>query len=78
MPLALHRFIENRSAMKYALRHTVHFSIGTTFNQGFSVDEVQYIFGEVHTRAELHEKSLLKAKYDYSKAEERESSGRDT
>lgn len=72
MPLALHRFIENRSAMKYALRHTVHFSIGTTFNQGFSVDEVRDpIFGEVHAR-ELHEKSLLKAKYDYSKAEERE------
>ena len=72
MPLALHRFIENRSAMKYALRHAVHFSTGATLNRGVSVDEVRDpIFGEVHAR-ELYEKSILKEKYDYSKAEERE------
>jgi SAM-dependent methyltransferase/esterase/lipase len=72
MPLALHRFIENRSAMKYALRRAVHFSTVNTFNRDFSVDEVKDpISGEVRAR-ELYEKSLLKEKYDYSKAEERE------
>jgi len=72
MPLALHRFIENRSAMKYALRRTVHFSIVNTLNQDLSVDKVEDpISGEVRTR-ELYEKSVLKEKYDYSKAEEKE------
>jgi SAM-dependent methyltransferase/esterase/lipase len=72
MPLALHRFVEKRSAMTYALRHAVHFSIGTTLNRDFSVDEVRDpILGEVRAR-EVYEKSLLKEKYEYSKAEERE------
>jgi len=72
MPLALHRFIENRSAMKYALRRTVHFSIVNTLNQDLSVDKVEDpISGEVRTH-ELYEKSVLKEKYDYSKAEEKE------
>jgi SAM-dependent methyltransferase/esterase/lipase len=72
MPLALHRFVENRSAMKYALRRSVHFSIVNTSNRNFNVDETRDpISGEVHAR-ELHEKSVLKRKYDYSKAEERE------
>jgi SAM-dependent methyltransferase/esterase/lipase len=72
IPLALHRFIGNRPAMKYASRRTVHFSIVNTLNRDFSVDEVRDpISGEVRAR-ELYEKSLLKEKYDYSKAEERE------
>jgi len=72
LPLALHRFIENRSAMKYVLRRTVYFSIGNTSNRTFSVDEVKDpISGEIRAR-ELYEKSLLKEKYDYCKAEERE------
>jgi SAM-dependent methyltransferase/esterase/lipase len=72
MPLALHRFIENRAAMKYALRRTVHFSMVNTLNRDFGVDEVQDpISGEVRAH-QLYEKSLLKEKYDYSKAEERE------
>ena len=72
IPLALHRFIGNRPAMKYASRRTVHFSIVNTLNRDFSVDEVRDpISGEVHAR-ELYEKSLLKEKCDYSKAEERE------
>src|SRR5262245_14461846 len=58
--------------MKYASIRTVHFSSVNTLNRDFSVDEVRDpISGEVHAR-ELYEKSLLKEKYDYSKAEERE------
>ena len=71
VPLALHRFIENRSAMKYALREAVHFSIGNSLNRRLSADDVQDpIFEEVHAR-ELYEKSILKESYDYSKAEEK-------
>jgi SAM-dependent methyltransferase/dienelactone hydrolase len=72
MPSALHRFVENRSAMKYALRRTIHFAIINTLNRDFSVEEVEDpISGEVRTR-QFYEKSLLKGKYDYSKSEERE------
>ena len=58
MPLVLHRFIENRSAMKYALRHSVHFSIGTTLNRGSGVNEVRILFSGKYTPA-----SFMKNQY---------------
>jgi len=71
LPLALHRFVENRTAMKYALRHAVHFSIVNSSNCDATDDEVRDpILGDVRVR-ELREKSLLKERYDYSKADER-------
>jgi SAM-dependent methyltransferase/alpha-beta hydrolase superfamily lysophospholipase len=72
VPVALHRFIEKRSAMKYALRHAVHFSLGDPINRGLSLDEVKEPIPDEVTARQLYEKSALKEKYDYSKAEERE------
>jgi SAM-dependent methyltransferase/alpha-beta hydrolase superfamily lysophospholipase len=72
IPVALHRFIENRSAMKYALRHAVHFSLGAPQDRGSSVDEVKDPSPGGVSARQLYEKSILKEKYEYSKADERE------
>lgn len=70
MPVALHRLVENPSAIKAALKRGICFaSAGAAEIHAEAVREP--IAGEVHSR-EVYEKSRLKEKYDYSKQAERE------
>jgi SAM-dependent methyltransferase/alpha-beta hydrolase superfamily lysophospholipase len=70
MPVALHRLVENPTAIKAALKRGICFAKADS--AGVQAEAVREpVAGEVHSR-EVYEKARLKEKYDYSKQEERQ------